>query len=77
MTTELFGREQEPVGKFSKWTVVRTLSERRSASENCIIDNTHCIVFSSKTNNPPKLKDFYHASELVFKLKEDQFIIAY
>ena len=23
-----------------------TYTERRSASENCIIDNTHCIVFS-------------------------------
>ena len=23
-------------------------TERRSASENCIIDNTHCIVFSFK-----------------------------
>ena len=23
-----------------------TYTERRSASENCIIDNTHCIAFS-------------------------------
>ena len=52
-------------------------TERRSASDNCIIHNSHCIVFSFSTKSPLKLKDFCHALEIVFKLKEDHFIIAY
>ena len=31
---------------FDKARNYSTYTERRSASENCIIDNTHCIVFS-------------------------------